>query len=184
MTEQKALAPAEGRRGIEFGKLGWGVALVGVGVLLLLDRLDLFYLDRYWRYWPLIILVAGVVALAGARTAEKRRSALWLTGIGLWLLVNTLELLGFWWHDSWPLVVILAGAVDLVQPKPGDHRAGGLWLLAIGGWLLITTQGLWGFTWSNSWPLLLIAVGALLVVRALGEGGFGWRPQKDDGGEA
>lgn len=177
-------APAVEGRGIDFSKLGWGVALVAAGLLLLLDRFDLLSLSGYWRYWPLILVVAGLVTLTGARTAEKRRSALWLLGIGAWLLVNTLELAGFWWSDSWPLVIMLAGVVDLLQPKPGESRADGLWPLALGGWLLITIRHWWGFTWGSSWPVLLIAVGALLVVRALREGGLGWRPQRGNGGES
>lgn len=176
----KALTPTEERRGIDFSKLAWGVVLVGFGVLLLLDRLDLLYLDRYWRYWPLILVALGVVSLAGAATPEKRRSALWLTGIGLWLLVNTLELFGFWWHDSWPLVVMLAGVVDLVQPKRRGSRWSGAWPLAIGFWLLVNVRELWGFSWDNSWPLILIVVGALLVLRALGEGWWGGRSAQEE----
>lgn len=180
MSDEKAVPSPPERRGIDFGKLAWGVVLVGFGMLLLLDRLDLLYLERYWRYWPLILVALGVISLAGARTVEKRRSALWLLGIGLWLLVNTLELFGFWWNDSWPLVVMLAGVVDLVQPKRRGSRWGGVWPLAIGFWLLVNVRELWGFSWDDSWPLILIVVGALLVIRAVGEGWWGWRPRKGE----
>jgi LiaF transmembrane domain len=159
--------------GVDFAKLGWGVALAAFGVLLLLDRFDVLYVERFWRLWPLILVVLGAATLAGARTPGRRRSALWLLGIGVWLLVNTFEIGGFWWNDSWPLVVILAGVIAMVQPRCGHSRYRGLWLLAIGVWLLVNVLGIGGFYWDDSWPLLLVALGALMVVRALTDQGWG-----------
>lgn len=156
-------------RTVDVGKLGWGLVLVLIGGALLLERLDLFYVDEYLRYWPLLLMALGGVITAAAGTADKRRSGLWLLALGVWFLVNTLELWSFWYSDSWPLIIVFAGVINILQPKAGDSRLRGLLPLAIGGWLLVNTREIWGLEWEDSWPLLLIAIGAVMVVRAVAE---------------
>jgi len=165
-------APATRLGGVLFGRLAWGLVLLVLGGVLLLERLGMFYLDEYFRWWPFLVIsgvlvTLGVLSLVSARANEQRRSALWLLALGGWFLLNALELFGFWFHNSWPLIILATGVIGLLYPKPGEARANAFWPLAIGGWLLINTLGLWGFTWGDSWPLLLILLGASLVVGAL-----------------
>ncbi len=39
--------------------LVWGVILIVVGVLFLLQQLDVDVFDQVWRFWPVILIVWG-----------------------------------------------------------------------------------------------------------------------------
>jgi len=111
-----------------------GVSIMAIGILLTLDRLDVLNAAaRLLRYWPL-----GVVAL-GAAMAARRRDAqgrIWGFGwmfVGVWLLLNSLDIVrvGFW-ELFWPFVMILVG-LNLVRQtlRRGDgsrasHASGNL----------------------------------------------------------
>lgn len=160
------------------GSLWWGIALVAVGALLMIERFSLMDLGPLFRFWPLVLVVIGAVAFARAEDVSGRRTGSWLALVGGWMLVSNLGWLGFSWGDSWPLLVIGAGAIDLVLPKPGEGRADGLTPFFIGLWMLVSVHGYWGLTWATSWPLVLIAVGLAITGKAVLEQWSG-----PDGGE-
>ncbi|HVS02443.1 MAG TPA: DUF5668 domain-containing protein [Thermoanaerobaculia bacterium] len=154
-------------RRIDTGTLLWGVLLLLAGTLLTLARFDLLDLARLWPWWPLGLVVAGLVVAVTKKRPKCLRDGLWLIGIGLWLLLNTFGLAGFHWGSSWPLLVIFAGLVQMAIPKAGEPRSDGLTPLLIGLWLLVNTRHLFGLDWQRSWPLLLVAVGLGMMVRAV-----------------
>jgi len=91
-------------------RIFWGLLLIAVGVLLLLDRMGrLDFGDLISFYWPLLLIFAGLWHLA----ANGFRN----TAGGLVLIVvGSLFMLGKWhilgrsaWHFVWPLLIILAG---------------------------------------------------------------------------
>lgn len=95
-------------RGINTGSLVWGLTLIGVGVLFLLERFDVANLHGVIRsYWPLFIILLGVSKVFGRRTVW---SGLWLIGLGAWMQVSTLHLWGMTFGSSWPLLLIVLGA--------------------------------------------------------------------------
>jgi len=107
MEEMKMQTPR-----VRFGSLATGLVLIAVGGALLLDRLawvDFGGLGGLWRYWPLIVIALGLAKLIDARSRRGRGSGLWLMGLGGWMLVSSLGLFGFGWHNSWPLLIILVG---------------------------------------------------------------------------
>lgn len=99
-----AHARPQGHRGR--GGLATGLVLILLGVLFLLDNLHVVHFRLFSDAWPLILVIFGVVRMIDA---PDRSSGLWLVTIGLWLLVNELELWGFTYHDSWPLLVVAVG---------------------------------------------------------------------------
>lgn len=185
MTQEMTPSSPAGREhdpGIDLSRLGWGLALVAIGGLFLLARLEIFNLHGVWRFFPLIPATLGLIDLVRAETAERRHSALWLIGISSWLLINTLSLYGFWWSNSWPLIVIMAGIIDFIQPKAGERRIDGFWPFAIGIWLLVNVLQVGGLRWSTSWPVLLVIVGLAIVFKALAAQ-VGWN-KKGGGSDA
>ncbi len=105
MMEETSL-PA---RRMRVGSMLVGLVLMGAGTALLLDRLALADVGGLARYWPVIVIAMGVAKLIDARTLRGRGSGLWLVGLGCWMLVSSLGLFGFGWHNSWPLLIILVG---------------------------------------------------------------------------
>jgi len=91
------------------GSLIAGTILLVVGMLFLLHNFDFIYLGPISHYWPLIIIAIGVTKFLTAEHAAERRRGGWWMMIGLWLLISTLHLFGFSFHNSWPILLIVVG---------------------------------------------------------------------------
>jgi hypothetical protein len=106
------------------GSLVAGTILLVVGMLFLFNNFDLIYLGPVSHFWPLIIVAIGITKLLTAdHPADRRRGGWWLM-IGLWLLISTLHLYGFSFHNSWPILLIVLGINSIwkaLDPQP-DHR--------------------------------------------------------------
>ena len=87
--------------------------------------------------------------------------------VGIWLLVNTLQVFGLFWHNSWPVLMILLALLRIAWPHGDEDRGGGIVLLSVGTWLLLTVTHTFGLEWRTAWPLLLVLVGLSFVVKAL-----------------
>ncbi len=89
----------------------FGVALVVLGALILVDRLAIF--DLTLNNWPIVIIALGLVKLidpsCSRRVGRSRRPGAWLLFIGGWGIVSELHLLGWEYRTSWPLLVVGAG---------------------------------------------------------------------------
>lgn len=102
-------------RVLDLGRLLLGLTVVTLGVLFLLDSADVLDADRaIERWWPLLIVAAGVFTLA-ERPPSIPRGAL-LTGAGVVLLLFTTDLLEEdAWSYVWPALLILAGLAIVVR---------------------------------------------------------------------
>lgn len=100
--------------------LFWGLILIGVGVIMLLDKMHIHTFDQLVEtYWPMLI-----IALGASRLAESRRpwSGIWLVITGLWLQAVTLHLWGITYQSSWPLLLIALGAGMVLRTLFGGFR--------------------------------------------------------------
>ena len=81
------------------GKVFWGVLFVAMGILLLLERLDVLYVGWgwVWRFWPLILVAWGVVLLTGNKQPWKT-VVVGLFAIGLAVFVLSVINFGWGWH--------------------------------------------------------------------------------------
>jgi hypothetical protein len=150
---------------LDWGKLGWGLGLLTLGLVFALDRFT--HVAGFERIWPLVLAVLGLVRLLSAKSRKHVETGLWLLATSSWLLINFLGLAGFYWSNSWPLWIVMAGIIQLIVPDQNESRWGGLVPLAIGVWLLLVVREVAGLTWSNSWPMILIVVGLSIVFKAL-----------------
>jgi hypothetical protein len=97
------------------GLLG-GIILAGIGVLLLLQNLGIPYFDDLERYWPLILIVVGVVQASRSMGMGGRiwGGIVFLVGV-VFLLENFHVIHGDIWRFLWPGVLILAGLAMLAR---------------------------------------------------------------------
>lgn len=167
MTEhlQATDAPKSSFDRLDWNKLGWGLALVVLGLLFALDRFT--SIDGFFRLWPMVLAVVGLARLVSAKNRDQACTGLWLLGAASWFLINFFGIAGFHWANSWPLWVIMTGIIYLIVPKKTESRWEALVPLGIGIWLLMVVRGVAGLDWSNSWPLILIFVGLSIVIKAL-----------------
>ncbi len=109
------------------GGLLWGVALVLVGVAFLLDHMGVINIDHVWRFWPLLLIVAGITHISAP---ERRFWGIILIAAGVVLQLNQLGIAHFGWADFWPVILIAVGLMILwsslearnrpAAPKPSD----------------------------------------------------------------
>ena len=83
-----------------------GLILVIVGTVVLLDHMGLISSDRLWKFWPVLLLVLGVVKLV---EPFNRVFGAVLTLVGALFLLNNLGYTHLSWWDMWPIALICAG---------------------------------------------------------------------------
>lgn len=148
------------------GPLIAGLVLLFLGVASLFERWAWFGWGDLWRFWPLVLIGLGVAVMTTAREREgrERRSGVFLVLLGVWMLINSLELFGLHWGTSWPLIFVVIGVTKMIEA--GRLVARGLVFVAAGAWLTIAQLGLWGLDIRSSWPFALVLFGLYLVATA------------------
>jgi hypothetical protein len=89
------------------------IVVIGIGVLFLLNNLNILYLSEWARYWPVILIAIGLVKLVDSDTQGGHVTGAILVGVGAVLLGQTLGFLNVRMHDLWPLFLIGAGLLML-----------------------------------------------------------------------
>jgi len=85
------------------------VILIAVGILFLLDNLNVLDIGNFWEFWPVILIAVGLMKLTGSNFQDKSSASV-LIGIGLLFLLLNLNIL--YWDEIWqfwPLILILIG---------------------------------------------------------------------------
>jgi predicted membrane protein len=88
------------------GGLLSGALLILVGILFLLDHMGIIGIDHLWRFWPILLIVAGISRVT---TPAHRFWGILLIAAGTLLELNQLGIAHFGWADFWPIVLISAG---------------------------------------------------------------------------
>jgi predicted membrane protein len=83
-----------------------GLILIAVGTLFLLGHMGLVDTGRLWKFWPLIIVLVGLVKFFKERSQVG--GAITIV-IGVLLQLNQLGYLRLSWGSVWPLILIAAG---------------------------------------------------------------------------
>lgn len=98
------------KRSVITPRLIFGLALIFLGIIFVLDHLDRADWEDVFQFWPVILVIAGVGKLFWPGSASGRITGLILLIIGLWLL---LEALGYFYYfsfwDYWPVILVLIG---------------------------------------------------------------------------
>ena len=85
-----------------------GAAICVVGLILLLDHMGFIQAGNLWRFWPLLLVVAGVVNLT--ESGKQVWGALLIT-VGVLFQCDNLGIIHFRIADLWPVAIIAAGAM-------------------------------------------------------------------------
>ena len=101
-------------------KLIAGIFFTLLGILLTADNLDLLVADRYVRFWPVMVVLAGLVKVYEPGSALL---GIILIVVGAWLLAHNVGLIRFTIFDMWPLIligigVLLVGRAFGFMPQP------------------------------------------------------------------
>lgn len=86
-----------------------GVLVIGLGVLFLLDNLDIIDFHRAITFWPAAFIVAGVLKLLDTRSPNGYLFGSILIGVGVVMILNRTGLVYIHWRTIWPLALIAVG---------------------------------------------------------------------------
>ena len=117
------------------GRLIVGLTVILVGVLFLLDALDVPGIGDVWRQvsrlWPVIFIIIGLTKLTSSSTNSGRlKSAIYLL-LGAGLLANNYDLISVSvWRLFWPTIIIIFG-VHMMTRGP-RVRVGGRYRRGLG----------------------------------------------------
>lgn len=94
----------------------WGLLLIVIGSIVLLDRL--YYIDAqdYWHYAPLLLVVVGINQTIGYPSPKEFGSGLWTVFTGLWLFAVFENAFGLTFRNSWPLFILMWGVKLVLDP--------------------------------------------------------------------
>ncbi len=96
-----------------------GLVILAIGVVLLLGNLDVVDVSRVLRYWPAILLAAGLVKLSRAPRSGAWGNGVVLTLIGAWLLLDIHGFLHLNWSLVWPVLLVVIGGLLVVGAATG-----------------------------------------------------------------
>jgi predicted membrane protein len=92
-----------------------GLLVVGMGVLFLLDNLDILNVRHAIGFWPLVFLVAGCAVLFGNGPRSGNYLGGVLVAIGILMIVGRMGFFTISWGTLWPLVMIALGGLVLYR---------------------------------------------------------------------
>jgi len=99
------------------GRIFWGILLIVMGVLFLLDQMDkLDFGDLIGRYWPVIFILIGISILL-SNNFKNAGSGVFFILFGTFFLLLRLRIFErAVWHYLWPLAIIGVGLWILLRP--------------------------------------------------------------------
>lgn len=86
----------------------WGLFFVIIGLLLLLDNMDLLDASEFFHYWPVLLIVFGLYKMTAWPRSVLAGSIILIAGV--LLLLDRMYIIHVRIWDLWPLVIILVGA--------------------------------------------------------------------------
>ena len=94
----------------------WGLLLIVIGAVVLLDRLHYIDAQDYWHYAPLLLVVVGIGQTIGYPSPKEFSSGLWTVFTGLWLFAVLENAFGLTFRNSWPLFILMWGVKLVLDP--------------------------------------------------------------------
>ncbi len=99
-----------------------GALIVAIGSILLLNNLGIFVLGDLWRYWPVILIAAGVAKIAECARPSAMVGGALFAGTGTFLLLRNLDILVLDIHVVWPVLLIGLGVAMLIKALEEPFR--------------------------------------------------------------
>lgn len=86
-----------------------GLIIVAVGTIFTLSNLGLVDARQYVRYWPVALILVGVLKVWQSRCGRGVFGGSLFIAAGLWLLLETFRVVTINIFDLWPLVFVFFG---------------------------------------------------------------------------
>jgi predicted membrane protein len=97
----------------------WGALIAVIGLALLVDNLNIFPGIRLYRFWPIILVVIGLMNIA---CRSGRFFGVILLILGAMFQLNELGYAHFGWNQIWPIVLISVGLLVMWSSLEARRR--------------------------------------------------------------
>jgi len=99
------------------GRIFWGLLLILLGVLFLLDQMDrLDFGDLVGRYWPVVFILIGISILLSNNFRNAGSGIFFILFGAFFLLIRMRVFDHTVWHYAWPLAIVGVGVWILIRP--------------------------------------------------------------------
>ena len=96
-----------------------GVLVIVMGLLFLLDNLDILDMHRAISFWPMVFIIAGVVKLYDTETRGGQLLGACLVGLGVLIILDRMDIIDFNVRTMWPLFFIGFGIYTIYRARTG-----------------------------------------------------------------
>jgi len=96
-------------------RLVFGLLIMCIGVLFLLGNMDILNPDDYFRLWPALLIIFGLVHILKPYQAPRFVFGIILMVVGTLMLLNNLYIFSFSFRDYWPVILIAVGIVMVLN---------------------------------------------------------------------
>jgi predicted membrane protein len=86
-----------------------GLAVIGIGILFLLDNLGFLEMRHVFHFWPTVFIIAGLAKLCDTRSTNGAVVGVMLVAVGVLMTLSRMGFFYFNWATMWPLVLIAVG---------------------------------------------------------------------------
>jgi predicted membrane protein len=102
-------------------RLFFGFVVMAIGLLLTLDNLGIVDSRDIWHYWPVLLIVGGLLRTAESRRERRRPDGVGMVVLGVLFLLHNLGLLHF--RQLWPIFLLLLGASMVLKAFRGRETS-------------------------------------------------------------
>ena len=100
----------------------FGVILIGLGVIFLLENLGVVDAGRPDQWWPLIVIGFGVSSLIAPKDAGDASAGVVALAVGAFFLLRNFDVIDWRLQDIWPAFLVLAG-ISLIARSIAERRS-------------------------------------------------------------
>lgn len=86
-----------------------GVIVIALGLMFLLDNLDIFNISHAIGFWPVMFIVFGILKLADTKSGSGNLAGGLLIALGGVMVLNNLGYIHLNMRAAWPVLIILVG---------------------------------------------------------------------------
>lgn len=101
-----------------------GLIVAAIGLVFLLNNLNIVRVHDLWEYWPVILIVVGITKLTDSTDSHEKTGGAVMILVGGVLLSSTLGLLSWSVWQFWPLILIGVGLLMLFNRSGAGLIAG------------------------------------------------------------
>lgn len=110
---------------VDRGHMAFGGVLMALGLLFLMDRLEIVRHAVLGLFWPGLLVTWGFTRILWPSRPGREVGGLWIALVGGLLMLDQLSIARL--SESWPLIVIIAGLLMIFRaldwlPSRADRR--------------------------------------------------------------